>query len=183
MDEGHLALGVCFYPEHWPAGRWESYASQMRRLGLTYVRIGEFAWSRIEPEPGRFAWEWLDDAVEVLAREGLRIVLCTPTAAPPAWLVRAHPEILPWDSQGRTRDHGARRHYDFASPAYSQHSRRITRAIAGRYGEHPAVVGWQTDNEFSVRSYSPVMLAAFQEWLRERYGHIDALNDAWGAVF
>jgi beta-galactosidase len=183
MDEPRLALGVCYYPEHWPSGRWEDYAAQMRRLGLAYARVGEFAWSRIEPEPGRFDWSWLDDAIETLAREGIRVVLCTPTAAPPAWLVRAYPEILPWDAQGRARDHGARRHYDFASPVYRAHSRRITRAIAGRYGEHPSVAGWQTDNEFSVRSYSPAMLESFRDWLADTYDEIDALNDAWGTVF
>jgi beta-galactosidase len=180
----HLALGVCYYPEHWPRDRWEVYARQMRELGLSYVRIAEFAWSRIEPREGVFEWRWLDDAIATLAAEGLRIVLCTPTAAPPAWLVRKHPEILPWDADGRQRDHGSRRHYDFSSPVYRTNSQRITRAIAERYGRHSAVVGWQTDNELSEhRSYSPAALACFREWLGERYPEIDALNEAWGTVF
>src|SRR5690349_6247737 len=89
-----LALGVCYYPEHWPRDRWQQYARRMRALNLTYVRIAEFAWSRIEPRAGQFDWDWLDAAIATLAAEGLKVVLCTPTATPPAWLVRANPDIL-----------------------------------------------------------------------------------------
>ncbi|WP_019584757.1 beta-galactosidase [Deinococcus apachensis] len=183
----HLELGSCDYPEHVPEDRWAGYAQQQRELGLTFVRIAEFAWSRIEPRPGEYDWGWLDRAVEAYHAEGLRVVMCTPTATPPAWLIRAHPEILPYDAQGRVREFGSRRHYDFASPVYREHSRRITRAVAERYGQHPAVVGWQTDNEFAChgtgRSYGGASAAAFPEWLRQRYGTLDALNEAWGNVF
>jgi beta-galactosidase len=183
-QQRHFALGVCYYPEHWSAGRWETYAQQMRELRLTYVRIAEFAWSRIEPRYGIFNWNWLDRAIETLAAAGLKIVLCTPTAAPPAWLARTHPEILSVDAEGRRRDHGGRRHYDVSSRVYREHSRRITRAIAGRYGTHPGVVGWQTDNELSEhQSYSTEALLAFREWLGEQYADIERLNDAWGTVF
>jgi beta-galactosidase len=182
-----FSLGVCYYPEQWPRERWEMYAQRMNDLGLSYARIGEFAWSRIEPEPECWDWDWLDDAVTTLSRAGLKVVLCTPTAAPPAWLVHHHPEILPVDREGRVRHHGSRRHYDFSSAVYREHSQRVTRALATRYGQHAAVVGWQTDNEFGdhigARSYSPVAAAAFRAWLRERYTSIDALNEAWGAVF
>ena len=182
-----FALGVCFYPEHWPQEKWAEYARQMRELGLRYVRIAEFAWSRMEPQPGAFDWDWLDAAIETLADEGLSVILCTPTATPPAWLTMAHPEILPVAQDGRVRVHGSRRHYDPASPIYREHSRRITREIAGRYGEHPAVVGWQTDNEFADhdtgRAWGEAALAPFRAWLRARYGTLDALNAAWGAIF
>ncbi|MDQ3513076.1 MAG: beta-galactosidase [Chloroflexota bacterium] len=197
MSIGHLSildpaqetftLGVCYYPEHWPPDRWAGYARRMREAGLAYVRIAEFAWSRMEPEPGYYEWGWLDEAIDTLHAEGLRVVLCTPTATPPAWLVRAHPEILPVDAEGRVRQFGSRKHYDHASPIYREHSRRITREIAGRYGQHPAVVGWQTDNEFgchdTTRSYGPASQVAFREWLAARYGTLDDLNEAWGAVF
>jgi beta-galactosidase len=183
-QQRHFALGVCYYPEHWPVERWDTYARQMRELGLSYVRIAEFAWSRIEPRDGVYSWDWLDRAIETLAAAGLKIVLCTPTAAPPAWLARAHPEILSVDAQGRRHDHGGRRHYDVSSRIYREHSRRITLAIAGRYGTHPVVVGWQTDNELSEhQSYSTEALRAFREWLGEQYADIDRLNDAWGTVF
>ncbi|SMB83429.1 beta-galactosidase [Deinococcus hopiensis] len=183
----HLFLAVCDYPEHVPEDRWRSYARQQRELGLTFVRMAEFAWSRMEPRPGEYDWAWLDRAVEAYHAEGMRVVLCTPTATPPAWLIRAHPEILAHDTQGRVREFGSRRHYDFASPVYREHSRRITWAIAERYGQHPAVVGWQTDNEFGChntgRSYGGASAAAFPDWLAARYGTLDALNAAWGNVF
>ncbi|KEF35706.1 beta-galactosidase [Deinococcus sp. RL] len=183
----HLQLGVCDYPEHVPPERWSAYARQQRELGLTFVRLAEFAWSRLEPRPGEYDWAWLDRALEVAAAEGLGVVLCTPTATPPAWLIRAHPEILPHDREGRVRDFGSRRHYDFASPVYREHSRRITRALAERYGRHPAVVGWQTDNEFAChgtgRSYGGASAEAFPGWLRQKYGTLEALNAAWGNVF
>ncbi|MFT4040165.1 MAG: beta-galactosidase [Thermomicrobiales bacterium] len=182
-----FALGVCFYPEHWPQERWAGYARQMRELGLRYVRIAEFAWSLMEPRPGEYDWAWLDAAVETLAAEGLLVILCTPTATPPAWLTHAHPEILPVAQDGRTMQHGSRRHYDPASPVYRAHSRRITEAIASRYGEHPAVVGWQTDNELADhdtgRAWGEAALAPFRAWLREQYGTLEALNAAWGAIF
>lgn len=182
-----FALGVCFYPEHWPRERWEPYARQMRALGISYVRIAEFAWSRMEPRPGAFDWGWLDDAIEVLGDEGLKVVLCTPTATPPAWLTHTHPEILPVDVHGHVRNHGSRRHYEPASEVYRAESRRITTAMAERYGEHPSVVGWQTDNEFgchdTARSWGEVSRRGFQQWLRERYGDLEALNHAWGTVF
>ncbi|MFM8594454.1 MAG: beta-galactosidase [Chloroflexota bacterium] len=181
-------LGVCHYPEHWPRDRWERYAAQMRELGISYARIAEFAWSRMEPTPGAYDWGWLDDAVEVLHAAGLKVILCTPTATPPAWLCRMHPEILPIDREGRRRDHGGRKHYDHASPVYREHSRRITEQLARRYGQHPAVVGWQTDNEFgcegSTRSWGGASAERFPRWLEEQYrGDIRALNDAWGNVF
>ncbi|THF70290.1 beta-galactosidase [Deinococcus sp. Arct2-2] len=183
----HLLLATCDYPEHVPRDRWEPYARQQRELGLRFVRIAEFAWSRMEPAPGVYDWTWLDEAVAAYAAEGLGVVLCTPTATPPAWLIRAHPEILPFDEQGRVREFGSRRHYDFASPVYRQHSQRITQAMADRYGQHSAVVGWQTDNEFAChdtgRSYGGASAAAFPGWLERKYSTLDALNLAWGNVF
>ncbi|PYE54466.1 beta-galactosidase [Deinococcus yavapaiensis] len=182
-----LHLAVCDYPEHVPRDRWEAYARQQKELGLSFVRIAEFAWSRMEPREGQFEWSWLDDAVNVLHEAGLGVVLCTPTATPPAWLIRQHPEILPYDEFGRVRAFGSRRHYDFASPVYRAHSRRITRALAERYGQHPGLVGWQTDNEFgchgTARSFGGASAAAFPAWLEKKYGTLDALNEAWGNVF
>ena len=109
-----MKLGVCFYPEHWPEADWAEDARMMRELGLSLVRIGEFAWSRIEPEPGRFDWAWLDRAIETLHAEGLGVILGTPTATPPKWLVEMHPDILPHDEHGRPRRFGSRRHYCFS---------------------------------------------------------------------
>ncbi len=182
-----MKLGVCYYPEQWPRAWWADDARRMREMGLTHVRIAEFAWSEIEPEAGRFDWAWLDDAVEVLAQAGLEIVMCTPTATPPKWLVDAQPEILAHDLKGDVRHFGSRRHYCFSSPEYRAHSQRITRAVAERYGRHPAVTAWQTDNEYgchdTVLSTSPAARGRFREWLARRYGTVEALNQAWGNTF
>ncbi len=180
-------LGVCYYPEHWPRAQWREDALRMRDIGMTYVRIAEFAWSRIEPRRDSFAWEWLDEAIEVLGSEELRVVMCTPTATPPKWLIDERPEILPWDKEGRPRRFGSRRHYCFSSPAWYEETQRICEAVAGRYGEHQAVVGWQLDNEYGCHdttlSYAPSDEAAFRDWLARRYGTIAALNEAWGNIF
>ena len=182
-----MRLGVCYYPEHWAMSRWADDARRMHAMGIRHVRIAEFAWSRIEPDPGRFDWAWLDTAVDTLHAAGLEVVMCTPTATPPKWLIDAHPEVLAHDLQGRPRTFGSRRHYCFSSPVYREHSRRITREIAQRYGRHPAVTAWQTDNEYgchdTVLSTSPAALAGFRRWLAHKYGDVAALQKAWGTVF
>jgi beta-galactosidase len=159
----------------------------MAEMGLSFVRIGEFSWSAIEPEPGKFDWGWLDEAFETLTKAGLKVVLGTPTATPPKWLIDRHPDILPVDRHGRPRRFGSRRHYCFSSPAYREETRRIVEAFAKRYGNHPGLAGWQTDNEYgcheTVKSWSPAAAAAFRVWLKERYGSVDALNRAWGNRF
>jgi len=180
-------LGVCYYPEHWPQNMRAEDTRQMRDIGISQVRIGEFAWSRIEPEPGKFQWDWLDEAVDAIGDQGLEVMLGTPTATPPKWLIDANPDILAYDKHGRPRKFGSRRHYCFSSRKYREASARITQLIAERYGQHEAVGSWQTDNEYgchnTVRSYSPEAERAFRIWLEDRYGTVDELNTAWGTVF
>ncbi len=182
-----MKLGVCYYPEHWPENMWADDARRMHNLGLSLVRIGEFAWSRIEPQPGTFDWGWLDRAIETLHAEGLGIVLGTPTATPPKWLSDKYPDTLARDANGHVRGFGSRRHYCFSSDTYLRESNRITAALAARYGTHPALVMWQTDNEFgchdTVLSYSNAARLKFRDWLRARYKNVGALNTAWGNVF
>ena len=187
---GHtaLALGVCYYPEQWPEQDWADDARQMHALGLHYVRIGEFAWSRLEPRQGEFCFGWLDRAIDTLASAGLKIVLCTPTATPPKWLIDAHPEILPVDPvSGHTRGFGSRRHYDFSSPVFLREASRISAVLAQRYGCDDRIVGWQTDNELcchdTSHSASNTARENFQAWCERRYGDISSLNTAWGNVF
>jgi len=182
-----MKLGCCYYPEHWPETLWAEDARRMREMGLALVRIGEFAWSRIEPDPGRFAWDWLDRAIDTLASEKLAIILGTPTATPPKWLVDQMPGMVAIDDKGRARSFGSRRHYCFSHEGYRAQSRRITEAIARRYGAHPALALWQTDNEYgchdTVLSFSDAAAARFRRWCKARYGDVDALNAAWGNVF
>lgn len=182
-----MRLGVCYYPEHWPEDRWADDAVRMAAMGLSRVRIGEFAWSRIEPEPGRFDWGWLDRAIDTLHAAGLGVILGTPTATPPKWVVDRMPDMLAIDADGRPRNFGSRRHYCFSHLGYRAEAARITRALVARYGQHPAVTAWQTDNEYGCHdtavSYSHAATAGFRDWLRTKYSDVTALNAAWGNVF
>jgi len=159
----------------------------MRSIGLAYVRVGEFAWSRLEPEPGRHDLDWLRRAIDTLADAGLKIVLGTPTATPPKWLVERMPDMLPVDAEGRVRKFGSRRHYCFSHEGYARECDRIVTRLAQEFGEHPAVVAWQTDNEYgchdTVESFSSAARDAFRAWCERKYGTIAALNEAWGNVF
>ncbi len=177
-------LGVCYYPEQWEPSRWREDADAMRGMGLDWVRIGEFTWAEVELCRGEFTWDWLDEAIAVLGEAGLKVLMCTPTAAPPKWLVDELPEILPVGADGKTRGFGARRHYCFSSEAYLREARRIAAAYGKRYGRNPHVRAWQIDNEFNdhetALSYSPAAADGFRHWLRSRYRTIDTLNGAWG---
>ena len=180
-------LGTCYYPEHWPQEIWAEDARRMAEAGLTWVRIGEFAWSRLEPIPGQYDFGWLDTAIATLGQAGLRVVLGTPTATPPRWMVDKHPDMLALDAEGRARKFGSRRHYCFSHAGYKQDCAAIVTELARRYGQNPHVAAWQTDNEYGCHdttlSYSAAAREAFRTWLANRYEGIDALNEAWGNVF
>ena len=181
------ALGVCYYPEHWPEAWWERDAARMAEVGITFVRIGEFAWSRLEPTPGDLQFDWLIRAMDVLGRHGLKVVFGTPTATPPRWMIDKHPDMLAVDARGQHKGFGSRRHYDFSHLGYREECQRIVQLQADAIGQHPALAGWQTDNEYGCHgttySYSPAALSGFRLWLAQRYGTIEALNQAWGNVF
>jgi beta-galactosidase len=159
----------------------------MADLGLTWVRVGEFAWSRLEARPGVTTFDWLDRALEVLGNAGLKVVLGTPTATPPRWMLDRHPEMLALDREGRPRRFGSRRHYCFSHRGYRAECGRIVTLLAERYGRNPHVAAWQTDNEYGCHdttlSFSPAAIAAFRDWLAQRYQSPEALNRAWGNVF
>ena len=180
-------LGVCYYPEHWPEAQWETDAAQMVATGLTWVRIGEFGWSRMEPSPDRFNWGWLDRAIDVLGAAGLKVILGTPTATPPRWMLDKYPDMLAVDAQGQPRKFGSRRHYDFSHSGYRTECRRIARLMGQRYGKNPHIAAWQIDNEYDCHdttlSYSDAARKGFQDWLAQKYQSTDALNRAWGNVF
>ncbi len=182
-----MRFGVCWYPEQWPRERWATDIEMMAGLGLDLVRVGEFAWARMEPEPGRYDWEWLDTVIAMVGDAGMGVVLGTPTATPPVWLMRAHPDIMITDQRGVRVPYGSRRHTCTTSATYRRESLRITDALVDRYGTNPAVVGWQVDNEpgnhDSARCWCNECETAFSAWLRDRFGTIDALNEAWGTIF
>jgi beta-galactosidase len=180
-------LGVCYYPEHWPEDMWISDAQSMYKNGIRWVRIAEFAWSRIEPEPKKFDWAWLDKAVDILGNAGLKIVMCTPTATPPRWLINQMPDMLAVDQNGQKRKFGSRKHYSFSHKGYQKESQRITQAVAERYGNNSFIQAWQTDNEFGCHettySWCLSSLQEFRNWLEVKYQSIEKLNEEWGNVF
>ena len=180
-------LGVCYYPEHWPEEQWATDANDMKAMGLSWVRIGEFAWKQIEPKPGQYDWGWLDRAIETLEQAGLKIVLGTPSATPPRWLIDQMPDCLAVDTNGQKRKFGSRRHYCFSHDGYREAAVKIAKDMAERYGNHPYIQAWQIDNEYgchdTIVSYSDAAAHGFRNWLEAKYKTIDTLNDAWGNLF
>jgi beta-galactosidase len=182
-----MILGADYYPEHWSRERWEIDAKLMKEAGIKFVRLAEFAWHKMEPEEGKYDFDWLDEAIEVLTKEGIKVILGTPTAVPPMWLVKKYPEILPVDSDGHVMGPGGRRFYCYNSPKYHEFTEKIVSTMAKHYKDNPNVIGWQIDNEFGCHEsnycYCDNCLRAFQEWVRQKYVTIDNLNEKWGTVF
>ncbi|HYN87504.1 MAG TPA: beta-galactosidase, partial [Ardenticatenaceae bacterium] len=178
-------FGVDYYPEHWPEERWPTDARLMQEAGFNVVRLAEFAWSRMEPEEGRFEFAWLDRAIALLAGHGMRVILGTPTASAPPWLMQNHRDIFRVDQSGQRQTYGNRRNYCPNHPTYHDYSRRVVERMAEHYRDNPNVIGWQIDNEFGQgdRCCCLVCQQCFHDWLRARYGSLDTLNAAWGTVF
>jgi beta-galactosidase len=182
--KGHMLIGVDYYPEHWPGERWETDIKLMKGAGFNTVRLAEFSWIKMEPVEGQFEFGWLDDVIKVLARYDINVILGTPTAVMPAWVARKYPETLRQKPDGTRIVWGGRKHNCFSSGTYRLLSERITRAMAEHFAGAPNVIGWQTDNEFGGgECHCQSCLAEFQDWLRNKYGTLDALNRAWGNHF
>ncbi|GCB46864.1 beta-galactosidase [Streptomyces sp. NL15-2K] len=165
---------------------WEEDVRLMREAGVTLVSLGIFAWSRIEPRPGEYDFEWLDRIIGMLYETGINVDLATPTVVPPAWFYRAHPEALPVTREGVRLAFGSRGAICHSDPDYRAAAAEITSRIASRYGGHPAVVLWHVHNEYGapvLGCYCDTCAAAFRVWLRDRYGTLGALNQAWGTAF
>ena len=180
---GGVWFGGDHNPDQWSEEVLREDIDLMRRARVNTVTIGVFSWSTLEPEPGVYDFGWLDAALARFHDAGIRVVLATPTASPPPWFSRLHPEALPVTADGVRLLHGSRDTYNPAAPAYRAAARRITRALAERYGAHPAVALWHVHNEYGTVSYGPVTDAAFRAWLQERYGDLDTLNAVWNAPF
>lgn len=179
-----ITTGTFYYPEHWDESQWERDIKRMADMGLEVVHMGEFSWARLEPEEGQYDFEWLDKAVDLAHKYGLKVILCSTTATPPAWLSQKHPEILRVTIEGYRMAHGRRQQASFSSDFYRDYSLRLVEKLAKRYGNHPAVMGWQLDNEpkGSV-DYSENATRRFRDWLKDKYGDIETLNESWGTPF
>lgn len=181
-----MTMAVCYYPEHWDKTLWENDLNRMLDVGITVIRIAEFAWSLFEPEEGRFQFDFFDEFLELCLEKKMKIIMGTPTATPPAWLTEKYPEVLNCNIEGIPYRHGGRKHYNYNAPVYRELSARIVTRLAEHYGSHPAVVGWQVDNELNCETcefYSEADSAAFRVFLEKRYKTLEALNQAWGTVF
>jgi beta-galactosidase len=180
-------IGVYYYPEAWPADQWPRDIGNIKKMGLEFVHMGEFAWAFMEPHEGSFDFAWLERNVQLCADQGLKVVLCTPSAAPPVWLTQAHPEVLMIDATGRRMLHGTREQACWNVPAYRQYVARVVDELGKHFGRNTAVWGWQLDNELSHYGKEPCYCdacqAGFRGWLKQKYGTIDALNRDWGNAF
>lgn len=179
--------GVAYYPEHWPEDQWVRHAELMVEAGVNLARLAEFTWDRLEPARGEFDFIWLDRAIDVLQAHGIDVMLCTPTATPPRWLTQEDPGVLRVGADGQPMQHGSRQHASHCHEGFRADCRRISQAMGQRYRDHPAVVGWQTDNEMHCQfseDHSDASQAGFREWCRLRYnGDINELNEEWGTSF
>ncbi len=179
--------GSAYYPEHWDAPTRTTDPELFHAAGWNVIRMGEFAWDRLEPTEGRFDFSLFDETIARFGAVGIRTIFCTPTATPPRWLTLRYPEVLRVDAQGVVQKHGSRQHASHFSDVFRTHSRRITRALSAHYAGNPHVIGWQTDNEFHCHfseDHSPAAHAAWVEFLRARFGgEIAQLNRTWGTAF
>ena len=176
-------FGVDYYPEHWPEERWPEDARLMAEAGINVVRLAEFAWSFLEPQPGCFDFGWLDRAIEILNGRGIQVVLGTPTASAPPWVMAMMPDSYKVNEHGHRLTYGNRCEFCPTHAGYRERGRNITLAMAKHYMDHPAVIGWQIDNELNGRCYCTNCQAGFQNWLRSRYVTLEKLNAAWGTAF
>ena len=176
-------FGVDYYPDHWPEARWPEDARLMAEADINVVRLAEFAWSFLEPRPDHFDFDWLDRALDILYRHNIQVVLGTPTASPAPWVMAMLPDAYRVLASGQRQTYGNRREYCPTHPGYRERGRIVTQAMAEHYAHHPAVIGWQIDNELSGPCYCDVCRVNFQAWLRKRYGSLDSLNAAWGTAF
>jgi beta-galactosidase len=181
-----IAFGGDYNPEQWPRTTWHEDMELMRAAGVSFITLGVFSWSWLEPAKGEYDFAWLDEVMGLLHESGIAVDLATATATPPPWLSAAHPEILPVDRDGHTLWPGSRQAWCPSSPVYREHALALTAQLARRYHEHPALALWHVSNEYACHNlpcFCDTCAAAFRGWLRGRYGALEALNDAWGTAF
>ena len=170
-----MRIGVYYYPEAWPSNQWARDIANIKKLNMEFVHMGEFAWAFMEPEEGKFDFDWLERNVQLCADQGLKVVLCTPSPAPPVWLTQKHPEVCMVDANGRRMLHGTRQQACWSVETYREYVGKITDELGKRFGNDPRVWGWQLDNELSHYGKEPCYCdacqAKFRAWLRNQIRH------------
>ncbi|MFJ8955144.1 beta-galactosidase [Streptomyces sp. NPDC102381] len=186
IDVPGIGYGGDYNPEQWPLDIQLEDIELMREAGVSLLSVAIFSWAQLERQEGVYTFEWLDAVMDRLHQAGIRVALATATASPPPWLTRRHPEILPRTADGTMLHQGGRQSYAVPSPVFRQYAVRMTRAMAERYRDHPALALWHVDNELGCHvphDHSESAALAFRSWLEKRYTTIDDLNDAWGTAF
>lgn len=178
-----LMWGAAWYPEQWTETEWERDLERMQAAGINMVRIGEFAWSSLEPSEGRYELDWMERAVAAAARHGIVTIIGTPSDTPPAWMTTKYPEILRVDEEGRQLQHGSRRHFSIGSTKYRELCAKMVGQLARRFGQNPHVVAWQIGNEYTEDSFDPESRRRFHAWLEAKYHSLEALNQQWMTAY
>lgn len=178
-----LMLGSAWYPEQWPESQWDADLANMQKAGLNMVRIGEFAWSSLEPSEGNYTLDWMERAIDAAAKRGMVTILGTPTDTPPAWLTSKYPETLRVGEDGKQLQHGSRRHFSIGSTKYRELCAKIVEQMALRFGKNPHVVAWQIGNEYTEDSFDDESRRRFHAWLEEKYKSLDLLNKHWVTAY
>jgi beta-galactosidase len=182
----HFIYGGDYNPDQWPEAIWEEDVHLMQVAGVNLVSLGIFSWSKLEPQPGIYDFDWLDRIIELLYAHGVSIDLATPTASPPPWLARLDLGALPITADGVRLGIGSRRHVCPHNATYREHAARLVTQLAQRYGNHPALKLWHIDNEYTCHvgeCFCETSAQAFRQWLQARYSTLEALNAAWGTTF
>lgn len=174
-------LGAAYYPEAWPESQQPHDIAMMIRAGIKVVRIGEFAWKKMEPKDGEFRFQWLHDVIDRLGQAGIRVILGTPSATPPVWVEELDPEMRMIKENGMPMQHGGRRHCCSNNPTYRRYSTRIAERMVKEFGSDPNVIGWQIDNEIAAFDgcWCSHCRKGFSEYLKKRYGTVEKLNQRW----
>ncbi|MGB8252727.1 MAG: beta-galactosidase, partial [Anaerolineaceae bacterium] len=183
MKQSKFYFGADYYPEHWPVERWPIDAKMMAEAGFNVVRLAEFAWAKLEPTEGHFEFDWLDRAIACLADQSIQVVLGTPTASAPPWVMGKQNDLYLVDQNGARQTYGLRREYCPSNPLYHRHTELIVNHMAEHYKDNLAVIGWQIDNEFGDRCYCEICRGKFHDWLKNRYQTLENLNEKWGTIF
>ena len=185
INTKELIYGGDYYPEQW-LDEPEILAEDirmMKKAGINTVTLGVFAWSFLEPEEGKYDFDWLEDVIGRLYENGISVILATPSGARPLWMAEKYEEVLRVSENGARYRFGGRHNHCFTSPIYRDKVRRIDKALAERFGSHPAVLLWHISNEFGGECFCPLCQDAFRGWLRQRYGTIEKVNKSWWTAF
>lgn len=181
-----IETGVYYYPEAWPKAQWDRDLGNMVKMGFEFTHIGEFAWYFMEPNEGQYRFGWIDSVLQLAQKHKLKVIMCTPSAAPPIWISRTYPEDLMVNADGKRIDHQGRVHGSWSSAHYNELVRRVVAELGKRYGKHPAVWGWQIDNEpshYGRYDYSENAQEGYRNWVKQKYGTLAKLNQDWGTSF